>query len=274
MSMPTLKDAPWGTFAPRGWRSAWIRMLHGLPASPAWRRPALWLRKPVKNALGEWVDLRVWGLRLRLRGHGNLSEQRLALMPQYLDSTERDALAAALENGGVFLDIGANAGIYTLWAGSLRHPDIHIHAFEPDPELCTSLQSNLDLNELSSARLHRLALGRSEGEATLISGDGNSGENTVETGSSDRGVTVVMTTLPSWLERHRITRIDVLKIDVEGHETDVLEPLFSIAPREVWPRLLICESVHDLSNKLNRLLAENGYRLAKKGRLNGIYRLD
>lgn len=273
MSMPTPNEAPWGTFAPRGWRASWIRMLHTLPPTSACRRLAIWLRKPLKGTLGEWVDLTVWGLNLRLRGSGNLSEQRLILMPQFLDATERKALATELENGGVFLDIGANAGVYTLWVGSLRNPKTSIHAFEPDPVLCASLQSNLDRNGLSNTHLHQLALGRAEGDATLVSGGHNFGENSVETGTGAEGLTVTMSSLPRWLDTHGIQRITAMKIDVEGHELDVLEPLFASSPREVWPQLLICELVHDAGDQLNSLLFKSGYRLESKGRLNGIYRL-
>jgi hypothetical protein len=77
-------------------------------------RLALWLRKPLKSALPEYTDVLVWGLRLRLRSRGNLSEQRLILMPQFLDHRELSTLADFMSGGGVFLDIGANAGVYSL----------------------------------------------------------------------------------------------------------------------------------------------------------------
>lgn len=274
-------DAPWGAFAPRGWRAAWLRLLHGVP----FRRLALWLRRPLKNNLGDWVDLEVWGLRLRVRAKGNLSEQRLILMPAHLDRTERDTLARELREGGVFLDIGANAGVYSLWVASLRRPGVSVHAFEPDPELCARLRRNLSANALDAVSLHACALGRSEGVATLVAGDGNKGENHVETAPAPHsaaagnraaapvGVTVPLTTLPAWLRAQNLARIDALKIDVEGHELDVLEPLFADAPRAAWPRLVICEDVHDGDDRLAKLLTSRGYALATRGRLNGIYRL-
>lgn len=267
-------DAPWGAFAPRGWRAAWLRLLHAVP----FRRLALWLRRPLKNNLGDWVDLEVWGLRLRVRAKGNLSEQRLILMPAHLDRAERDTLARELRDGGVFLDIGANAGVYSLWVASLRRPGVSVHAFEPDPELCARLRRNLSANALDSVTLHACALGRAEGVATLVAGDGNKGENHVETasatGAAHAGVTVPLTTLPAWLRAQNLARIDALKIDVEGHELDVLEPLFADAPRAAWPRLVICEDVHDGDDRLAKLLTSRGYALAARGRLNGIYRLS
>jgi len=235
---------------------------------------ALWLRKPLKDSLSEWVDVVVWGLRLRLRARGNLSEQRMIFMPQFLDRAERLEIASELRNGGVFLDIGANAGAYSLWAASIGGPGTRIEAFEPDPELCTSLRFNKDENALWSINIHVLALGRREGEMSLIRGKANRGENRVQEVVTGDALSVRMSTLPRFLGEHGIQKIDVLKIDIEGYECDALEPLFLETPRVMWPGLLICEVVHDEDNELTALLQKNGYRLTARGRLNGIYRLD
>jgi len=264
-------QAPWGSFALRGWQAAWLRFLHRLPAGNVWRRIALWLRNPLKHALSDTVDAEVWRLKLRLRARGNLSEQRLLLMPQYLDATERQILADELKPGSCFLDIGANIGVYSLWVAATCGPQVRIEAFEPDGELCERLRFNLTNNQLKQVHLNPIALGDHEGEVRLISGAGNKGENRVE--STGEGTAVPMTTLPAFLARAGIARIDALKIDVEGHETDVLEPLFQQSPRSVWPRLLICEVTHDDGQRLAKLLAANGYALSAHGRLNGIYRL-
>ena len=51
----------------------------------------------------EIVDVEVWGLKLRLHSRGNLSEQRLLLMPQHLDELERRTLARELKAGDVVI---------------------------------------------------------------------------------------------------------------------------------------------------------------------------
>lgn len=265
----------WGTHSVAGWRRRWLALLHSLPVGRRWRRVALWLRKLVKNRLPDPLDIEIWGLRLRLKSQGNLSEQRMILMPQFVDWLERATLVRELAGGGVFFDIGANAGVYTLSVAAACGPAVRIESFEPDPELCDRLRHNLELNKLDQVHLNACALGRIEGTATLVAGDGNKGENRVESGSSSSpGITVAITTLPAFLNQKSITRIDALKIDVEGFEADVLEPLFTSCPRSAWPRLLICEVIQDPSAKLSALLAANGYSLADHGRLNGIYRLQ
>ena len=270
-------DKPWGTFAPHSWRALWLRLLHTIPPGSNWRRLTIWLRRPLKNCLGPWVDLTIWNLRLRLRSRGNLSEQRLVFMPQHLDVIELAALNRELSNGGVFFDIGANAGVYSFWVASTYGPAVRIEAFEPDPELVASLRFNLSLNVHVKINLHCEALGGSQCMVTLAAGKNNKGENHVATATSlsapPTGLRVSMTTLPAVLARENIPRIDALKIDVEGHEVAVLEPLFAETPRSVWPRLLICELAHDHDHGLAVLLFRHGYQLCARGRLNGIYRL-
>jgi len=270
MTTSANQSPPWGTFALRGWRAAWVRMLHALPTGSAGRRLALWLRRPVKHALGDTVDAEIWRLKLRLCLRGNLSEQRLLFMPQHLDATERDCLATELKAGGCFLDIGANAGVYSLWVASACGSAVRVEAFEPDPELCERLRFNLATNQLGHVHLNALALGDHEGEVRLISGAGNKGENRVE--ATGAGTAVPMTTLPAFLERAGITQIDALKIDVEGHEADVLAPLFALSPRSLWPRLLVCEVIQVGSDALGRLLEQQGYQLTARGRMNAIFR--
>jgi FkbM family methyltransferase len=136
------------------------------------------------------------------------------------------------------------------------------------------LSGNLSNNQLTTTHLNNCALGRSAGTVTLVAGSGNKGENHIESGGQNaQGLSVAMTTLPAFLAAQNIKGIDALKIDVEGHEVDVLEPLFKESPRASWPRLLICEVTHDGGNRLGSLLANHGYTLAASGRLNGIYRL-
>lgn len=237
---------------------------------------ALWLRKPLKSRLSDPVDIIVWGLRLRLKPRGNLSEQRLIMTPQFLDTLERKALTAALADGGVFFDIGANIGVYSYWIAASCDDRVRIEAFEPDPALGERTRFNLTQNAaLSKINHHALALGNQVGEVSLVAGDGNAGENRIvaDRAADGSAARVRMTTLPAFLDDRKIDRIDALKIDVEGHEVAVLKPLFDHRPEAVWPRLIVCEVPRDCDCEIHRLLISQGYELTERGRLNGLYRL-
>jgi len=66
-----------------------------------------------------------------------------------------------------------------------------------------------------------------------------------------------------------------MKIDVEGHEITILGHFFEHAPRSVFPRLLICETLDSTqSDPLRTLIEKAGYQLIARGRMNTVFRLS
>ena len=271
MSVPPDTAGPWGHHRLSGWRRAWLECLHRIPGCRLLWRPALWLRKPLKESLREPVDTEIWGLRLRLRPTGNLSEQRLLFMPRLVDREEREFIRQALHGPGrTLVDIGANAGLYTLWAASLRR-NIRIEAFEPDAELCRRLAANLSRNRIDHVNLHQAALGDPAQSLGLVRGKANLGENRLEEG----GLPVVVRPLLEMLEEGGIRRVDILKIDVEGRETDILAPFFRQAPASLRPGAIICEEPRSpRESPVSALIRDKGYVRIRRTRMNGIYVRD
>lgn len=268
MASQEITKNPWGTYGISGWKKKWLTCCHAIKN----RRLALWARKPLKNAFREWADVEVWGLHLRLSPKGNLSEQRLLLMPQHLDSREREILARELTGGGVFFDIGANAGVYSLWLASRKIAGLRIEAFEPDPTLCERLKFNLAENNLSSITLNEHALGAEAGELVLARGEGNLGQNEIV--ASGVGTKVAVKTLSQVLREKNIDKITALKIDIEGYERIVLESFFQETPFSVWPQLVICETLDGgVSTEGAKALLAAGYEVDEHTRMNGIFRL-
>ena len=267
-------DDEFGTFALRGIARWWL----GICQNTRSRKLNNWLRKPLKRLVHGWVDTQCWGLNLRLSAHGNISEQRLLYWPEGIDLAEREAIRSALASGGVFLDIGANAGLYSLWIASDRNADVQVEAFEPDAGLCNRIKGNLVRNGLINVRLHEYALGAREGSACLLRDGKNLGCNQVnssETHSDPPDInTVPMHRLPEVLKQFNITSSAVIKIDVEGAEKEILEPLFAELPSSTWPSLIVCELErrHETTEAANLLLSL-GYKLRERTRMNGIFEL-
>ena len=196
-------------------------------------------------------------------------------MPQFLDTAEREFMEREFRAGGqCFLDVGANAGVYTLWTASLGL-GVQIEAFEPDPELGEPLQANLDRNGIEKARIHSVALGNPEKPSALLRNERNRGENRLVDGLHRKGISVSLRPLWEILQERNICRVDILKIDVEGHEEEILLPFFSQAPQSLWPKSVICElprKERDLQNcRVASLLAERQYTLLQRTRMNGIF---
>jgi FkbM family methyltransferase len=135
--------------------------------------------------------------------------------------------AAAAKVAKVIFDIGANAGIYSLAALAVR-PDAVVHAFEPTPEIAGRLRATARLNALDHLHVHQAAVSWKNGTATLkrFRGDfdTNEGMNFIsEDAANSQGEMVDTVSLDSFSIDHSIGSVDLLKIDVQGHEHLVLK---------------------------------------------------
>lgn len=83
------------------------------------------------------------------------------------DPNEFALLGAVLHEGMTFLDIGANIGVYSLFAAKRVGPSGTVFAFEPSPREFSALASNVALNRLANVRLHQSAVGLVDSRAKL-----------------------------------------------------------------------------------------------------------
>jgi FkbM family methyltransferase len=132
-------------------------------------------------------------------------------------------MRSVLPKATVVIDAGANVGDWTAGALSINaHAQYHL--FEPSPTTFRYLRRR---QFPANVMLNNAGLGAAEGEMDLvIFGDGlgsnslydRTGTDAVEQGRER----VRITTLDAYCAAHKIEGIDFLKIDVEGHELQVL----------------------------------------------------
>lgn len=83
--------------------------------------------------------------------------------------------------------------------------------------------------------------------------------------------TVELTTLMALCSRLKISTIDALKIDVEGHEIPVLTHFLTKAPATLWPRAIISEFKAQTEKGIVDLLTASGYVCTYQFALNYIF---
>lgn len=123
-----------------------------------------------------------------------------------------------MKQGHVFVDVGANVGIYSLHASRLLGAAEKIFAFEPTPQTHNILLENIRINQIQNIKCLPLALSNRIGHLSLIEGDRPASNSFADEGTNIRKEEALTqaTTLNSFCEEHGVTRIDFLKADIEG----------------------------------------------------------
>jgi len=191
------------------------------------RRRELWeffnQRRLETPLVFDWYD----GLKFNLYLGNDLSRQ--LFIAGCAEPNEFAFLDRVLEPGMVFVDAGANEGLYTLFASRRVGASGHVLSFEPSEREYARLQSNLSLNQLTNVRAYQIALADRNGEEELaVAGFEHEGQNTlgafVHQGVSLlRKEHVTMRQLDTLTGEEKFPKIDVIKLDVEGAEVRVIQ---------------------------------------------------
>jgi len=276
--------APYGALTPGWLDKAVITTTSRLPSNWLGLRLAIGLRRIVTMRLSgdHGLDVERWGLRMRLHPRYNGCEKNLLFTPQMYEAAERAELVTEIdkaEGSGrtfVFVDVGANVGLFSLFVASYASRTAKIIAVEPEPRNLSRLRFNVAANPSVPIRVIALALGESEGRVVVeVNKRDRGGTRTRPLSEHDHDDSVCVECRPllDVLRQEGVTYINALKIDVEGAEDKVLVPFFSSAPEALWPNLIIIEDTRNLWRiDLFSLLAERGYIISTRTKLNVMMR--
>jgi FkbM family methyltransferase len=278
MKSPT-NEAPFGALAPNLFDRTVMALTVRLPDNWAGLKLATALRRLVTmrmDTVGA-LDVERWRLRMRLHPRDNGCEKNLLFTPQMYEPPERQELAREIARVGarpfVFVDIGANVGLFSLYVAAIA-PAARIIAIEPEPGNFARLAFNIAANPSLPVTPLALALGDTEGTAEIVLNERDRGGTRLAAGgASGRGVAVRCRPLLAVVSEAGVSDIDALKIDVEGAEDTVLVPFFRDAPPSLWPRLVVIEdSSAEWSTDLFALLEAKGYAVSSRSKQNVMLR--
>jgi len=164
-----------------------------------------------------------------------------------------------LEQGSVYVDVGAHVGHHVLIGSARVGSGGGVHAFEADPATFRELLRNVNINRCANVRVNNQAVADNSGTAHFFLADvslssANSLGKTVHT--SDKRIDVTVTTLDAYFAACRADRVDVIKVDVEGAELLVLRGAVNALTR-YQPTLILEFSRHSAAfNYTSRDLAD------------------
>lgn len=226
------------------------------------------------------LDVSLYGGQARLHHTGNNSEMKALLSPKRYAREEYAFCRQYMpRNGGVFVDIGANAGVFSLFIASLMQSGTLIAA-EPQPEMFARLTTNFALNPAASARLDlsllMTAIGGHREDTLTLSVPESAGQASARLAEDVPTISVPVVPLIQLLSEGQVQHFDLLKIDVEGYEDGILFPFFETAARAIFPKAIVMEACHSgrWERDCEALLRAQGYIIVHKDRTNMMLILD
>jgi FkbM family methyltransferase len=177
-------------------------------------------------------------------------------------------LERVLRPGMSVLDIGANIGYYALMELALVLPGGSLIAVEPSPSNAALLKRNLALNGYTDVEIHQVAISDQATTRPFFISEMSNLNTFHRTGSAAhlKGETldVETTTVPVIMQSRPL---DLIRMDVEGHEIEVLKGLLPAIESGQMRPMVIFEThlsrytpEHAMEPVLRRLFA-NGYRV-------------
>jgi FkbM family methyltransferase len=263
--------APYGALAPNAAQRAIIALAQRTRLKRGAFRPAL---SRLLNLLRTGpVDVQYQGAAFRFYHQASATERGALFNPDY-NIEELDFLRAHTPSGGVFVDVGANAGTYALPLARHVGAEGRVIAVEPHPVMVARLAFNQSASASGNVVLVAAAAGDADGELMIETDHENYGASHVYPDASARSdaIRVPALRLLRILQDADVGHVDSLKIDVEGYEDRVLIGFFRDAPQALWPRAIAIEhlSRDDWADDCLADLLARGYAEAGKTRSNTL----
>jgi len=203
-------------FPPLGWPSVCRRY---------WRQTEKLLRKArIALTPRSWLLKRVLSNGSTVYGRNRAGH---GVRGVYLEGDGIEPELQHLENflarDAVFVDVGANTGIFSLKAAKHVGDAGMVIAIEPNVDMLAMLAYNVRANNLTNVRMRNLCIGDRTGEHVLwMNHNKPVAFSIVKTANDAASLSVLAVTLDDLCMWEGLTRLDYLKIDVVGAEPQVL----------------------------------------------------
>lgn len=231
------------------------------------RRIAWWQKRGGKN--GAFIFKLQTGVKMHLYFDSRLSQE---IYCNDFEWKERQFLNTYLREGDIFVDIGANIGLFTIIASYRVGESGQVYSFEPCSKTYQRLVKNVELNHINNVQCCQCALSNHTGRIEMnVSLDGYDAWNSIAqpiAGSFFAIETVREVKWDDFARDHNLMgRVKLMKIDVEGWESHVLSGGFESFIRQDAPVLQVeftdqaSQSASTSCQSLYRQLEEIGYQM-------------
>ena len=152
----------------------------------------------------------------------------------YYEKELGDLLNKIVKPGDVFLDLGANIGYFSLLVAT-NFPSVKVISFEPVQELFQNMNDNISLNSIKNISTVHAAVGETSEEKELfVAAPDNLGMSSFYQPGNYSGKTerVKVVTIDDWFKTSGLSKMDVIKLDIEGSELAALKGMKEILQKQ------------------------------------------
>lgn len=166
-------------------------------------------------------------------------QQNLYFLNEY-EEREVRFVECFLKEGDVFVDLGANIGLFSLVASQVIGTKGRVYAFEPGKESYGALCKHIKLNKAKNIHAEKLAVTDKEGTVVLHidEKEANKGGASAYPSQFSKVETATTTSLDTYFAQESIASVALIKMDIEGGEYLALKGMQGILER-YKPALLI-----------------------------------
>jgi len=191
-----------------------------------------------------YVERKVGNYTMKLNSSGGGIHSNLMKISQKGGEREPEllyVLRKEIEKGMLCMDLGANIGYVTLLMAENVGSTGKIYAIEPDPANVGLLNINVGLNNYTDrVKIFNIGMSNRYGEMNFYVGkSSNLGGMTKTKNTKSNSIKVGVDTLTNFCENNDIPKL--IKMDIEGHEVEVLEGMYDLVRNKKFPCKIIME---------------------------------
>ncbi|HXI22977.1 MAG TPA: FkbM family methyltransferase [Pyrinomonadaceae bacterium] len=166
---------------------------------------------------GDWVTCRIDGLIWRLDPSQCIDADLLD--DGLFEPASTEWVDKLVTPGMVVVDVGANIGYYTVRLSRLVGPHGQVHAFEPSKRYRDRLLDHLERNNCDNVVISDYGLSDAASEQVLYGDNISASMHWADDGKPPTiSEKIPVRTLDSYVAEMKLTQLDFIKVDVDGHE--------------------------------------------------------
>jgi len=156
------------------------------------------------------------------------------------------------------IDAGSHIGCVAIYYAK-KYPDAKIYCFEPDEESYNLSGVNAAMNEVD-LNIHQIGISNHSGILRFNKNNANPSYSFIGDKGKGRKIPITVESLDKIFKIFNLKQVDILKLDIEGHEPQAFEGMAK-TKHKIKHILLENHSAFYSLEKIKKIIKDNGYEI-------------